>query len=62
LAEFLEITAEVGYVKTRKQGMNIAESTAKEKGLFTKHRISDGWFRRFIERQPQLSLRKGAFV
>jgi len=39
--------------------MNIAESTAKEKGLHRKHRISDGWLRRFIEKQPQLSLHKG---
>jgi len=58
LAEFLEITAKVGYGKTRKQVLKIVESTAKEKGLLRKHRISDGWFRRFIERQPQLGLRK----
>jgi len=38
----------VGYGKTRKQVMNIAES-AREKGLLRKCRISDGWFRRFIE-------------
>ncbi|XP_065894182.1 uncharacterized protein [Dysidea avara] len=45
--------------------MNIVESTARGKGLLRKRRISDGWFRRFIERQPRLSLRKGdstAFV
>jgi len=65
LAEFLQTTAEVGYGKTRKQVMNIVESTAREKGLLRKHRIRDGWFQHFIERQPQLSLRKGgstAFV
>jgi len=42
LAEFLENTVEVGYGKTRKHLMNIVESTAKEKGLLRKHRISDG--------------------
>ena len=65
LAEFLQTTAEVGYGKTRKQVLNIVESTAREKGLLRKRRISDGWFQHFIERQPQLSLCKGdstAFV
>ena len=45
--------------------MQIVESTAQEKELLRKSKISQGWFRRFIERQPQLSLRKGdctAFV
>ena len=65
LVEFLEVVAEVGYGKTRKQVMNIAESTARDKGILRKKKISDGWFQRFIERQPNLSLRKGdrtAFV
>jgi len=65
LAEFLETRAEVGYDKTRKQVMNILESTAKENGLLEKRRISDSRSRRFIEREPQLRLRKGdstAFV
>jgi len=55
----------VGYGKTQKQVMEIVESTAQEKGLLRKSKISQGWFRRFIEHQPQLSLRKGectAFV
>jgi len=39
--------------------MNIVESPAKDKGLLRKRRISDGWFRRFIDRQQQLGLRKG---
>ena len=59
LAEFLQTTAEMGYGKTRKQVMNIVESTAREKGLLRKRRISDSWFWHFIERQPQLSLHKG---
>ena len=59
LVEFFPTTAEVCYGKNRKQIMNIVESTAREKGLLRKCRISDGWFRCFIERQPQLSLHKG---
>ena len=45
--------------------LNVVETTAKEKGFRRKRRISDGWFRRFIERQLQFSLHKGdstAFV
>ena len=65
LVEFLEVVVEVGYRKTRKQVMNIAESTARDKGILRKKKISDGWFRCFIERQLNLSLHKGdrtAFV
>ena len=65
LAEFLEVTSSVGYGKTRKEVMGIVEATAQEKGLLRKKKISQGWFRRFIEYQPQLALRKGdrtAFV
>ena len=45
--------------------MNIVESTARDKGILKKQKISDGWFRRFIKRQSKLTLRKGdctAFV
>jgi len=49
----------VGYGKTRKQIIDIVESTAQEKGLLRKARISQGWFCCFIEHQPQLSVRKG---
>ena len=45
--------------------MEIFESTAQEKWLLRKVKISQVWFRCFIEHQPQLSLRKGdhtAFV
>ena len=36
LAEFLEVTSSVGYGKTRKEVMGIAEATAQEKGLLRK--------------------------
>ena len=65
LVNFLEVVAEVGYGKTRKQVLNLVESTACDKGVLRKQKISDGWFRRFIERQPKLTLHKGdrtAFV
>jgi len=37
----------------------MAESAAQDKGVLQKERISDGWFHSFMERQPQLRLRKG---
>ena len=59
LSEFLQAVGQVGYPKTRREVKGIAESVAREKGVLKKSRISDGWFRKFMERQPQLSLRKG---
>ena len=37
----------------------MVEQTAREKQVLRKQKISDGWFRRFLERQPHLCLRKG---
>ncbi len=45
--------------KTRRQEKGIAEKVAKKKGCLRKSRISDGWWRRFLERHPLLSLRSG---
>ena len=49
--------AKAGY---RKQIVGLAESVACDKGRMTGMKnTSDGWFRRFMQRQLQLSLRKG---
>ena len=53
------MTGQIGYGKTRKQVKVITESVTCEKGILCRERISDGWFRRFLERQPHLCLRKG---
>ena len=34
-------------------------STSKEKGVLKASRISDGWWRRFLARNPSISLRSG---
>lgn len=39
--------------------MNIAESVANDKGVLKETRISEGWWRRFLECQPKLTLRRG---
>ncbi len=56
LANHLVEAARAGYGKTRKQVKGIVENVAKEKNLLRKSR---GWWRRFLDRQPQLSLRRG---
>jgi len=45
--------------------LDTVKATAQEKGSLRKNKISQGWFRHFIERQPHLALRKSdhtAFV
>ena len=56
LGDFLKSCASVGYGKTRKDVMHIAEAVATEKGVLRKDRISQGWWNRFFDRQEQLTL------
>ena len=59
LSNFLVDTAKAGFGKTRKEVKALVTKVAREKGVLKKEKVTDGWFRRFKERQPQLSLRKG---
>ena len=59
LAHFLVDVAKAGYGKSRSQIKGIAERVAADKAVLKQKKISDGWFRRFMERQPCLTLRKG---
>ena len=59
LADHLVEAAQIGYGKTRKEVKSIVEQVAKENAVNRSNRVSDGWWRRFLERQPQLSLRRG---
>ena len=59
LSNFLVDTAKAGFGKTRKEIKALIEKVAREKGVLKKQKVSDGWFRRFKERQPQLSLQRG---
>ena len=54
LSAFLKETASIGYGKTRKDVLHIAESVVLKKDC-----ISHGWWSRFLERQGDLSLRRG---
>ena len=60
LSDYVLQAARIGYGKTRKDVLSIAESVAKSKGMLSAgSRISTGWWTRFLERNPVLSLRRG---
>lgn len=59
LESYLTKANEVGYGKTRREVKAIAEKVAAEKGVLRGSRISDGWWRGFLQRHPNLSLRSG---
>ena len=59
LAMFVVDVAKAGYGKTRKQIKAIAENVAVEKGTIRSKKVSNGWFNRFMDRHPTLSLQKG---
>ena len=54
---FLQQYSSVGYGKTRKDAMALAQSVAESKGVLRKERISQGWFHRFLGKQEGLVLR-----
>ena len=59
LSSYLKHCAKVGYGKTRKDELCIVESATSERGRLRKGHVSDGWWRRFKERQGDISLRQG---
>ena len=65
LSCFLTEVAAVGYGRTKKQVKFLAEMVAKDKGVLRSTpknkagKVSDGWFRRFMQRQKAITLRKG---
>ena len=58
-ANFIGDVSKAGYGKSRKQIKAIAERVACDKGTLRNNKLTDGWFRCFMERQPTLALRKG---
>ena len=56
---FLIEVAQAGYGKTSKEIRQIAGRVAVDKGRKKTPNVSYGWFHRFLQRQPQLSYRKG---
>ena len=48
LAKFVEVVADIGFGKTRKQIKAMVEKIACERNFLRKSYISDGWFRWFF--------------
>ena len=59
LEAYLIKCAKLGYGKTRWQVKGIVEKVAVSKGLLCTDRISNGWWKNFKLRHPNLSLRMG---
>ena len=59
LVDFLITCSKMGYGKTRSEVLKIVEAAVQKKGIKSEGNISQGWWNRFRERWPQLSLRKG---
>ena len=59
LADHLIEVESIGCGKTRREVILITEKVAREKNLLRKDHVSDGWWKQFKERQPELSLRRG---
>ena len=59
LGTYLKHCAKIGYGKTRRDVLGLVQTVASEKGVLRSSRISQGWWRRFLERQADLSLRQG---
>jgi hypothetical protein len=59
LGTYLKHCAKVGYGKTRRDVVGIVSTVATEKGVLRGGQVSTGWWRRFLERQKDLSLRQG---
>lgn len=60
LESYLIQCAKIGYGKSRRQVIAIVRSVAEEKGVLRpSEHVRDGWWRRFIQRHPNVSLRAG---
>ena len=59
LSEFIVEVGQAGYGKTRREIITVAENVVCDKGMLRGSRVTSGWFRRFMERHPDLSIRKG---
>lgn len=58
LINFLLNCAQIGYPHTRKQMLSLVQEIVDQKGL--KANISSGWWERFTQRNPRISLRIAA--
>ena len=57
LALFLVKSSEIGYGKTKREIISIVQRTLRKKRKVLDHFNGEGWWIRFMERHPRLSLR-----
>lgn len=57
LADFLVKCSQIGYGKTRREVIGIVQRTLKKKGKPMDRFNGEGWWQRFMQRHPILSLR-----
>ena len=59
LIGYLLKASQLGYGKTRRQVKEIVERVATTKGILCSESISDGWWKRFLQRHGNIALRSG---
>lgn len=59
LTDYLLKSADMGYGKTRRDVCCIVESCLRQKGSLRGERVSNGWWERFLQRNPSIRLRVG---
>ena len=57
LATFLKEASRIGYGKTKREVLLIVQKTLEQKGNKPEHFNGEGWYHRFMQRHPTLSLR-----
>ena len=59
LSTHLLDAAKIGYGKTRRDVMCLVETYVRQKGVLKGSSITDGWWQKFMKRNPSLRLRAG---
>ena len=59
LIGYLRKASQLGYGKTRRQVKEIVERVATTNGILHSESISDGWWKRFLQRHGNIALRSG---
>ena len=54
--ELVSKLSDLGMGKTRREALHIVENVAGHKGILRKGHISGGWWRQYLERNPDMSL------
>ena len=56
ITNFLLETAKIGYAHTRKQVITLVQQIVNSKGIAAAMTITNGWWERYVQRHPQITL------